>query len=187
MYRILLVDDEANVLSALRRMLSSIPIDELDGERPEIETYTSVQEALRRAATMSVDLVISDYRMPEMSGVDFLAQIIELQPDVARLILSAYADLDAMSGAINKVQVFRFINKPWHEFELKSAVTQALAQRALLLENRRLADRIRTQQGRLSRQEAELRRLEAESPGITRLKRAPDGGIILDDEEEFTE
>jgi two-component system probable response regulator PhcQ len=183
MYRILLVDDEANVLSALRRVLATIPPGDLDGERAEIETYTSVHEALRRAATMPIDLVISDYRMPEMSGVEFLEQLIGLQPDVARLILSAYADLDAVTGAINKVQVFRFINKPWHEFELKSAVTQALTQRALLLENRRLADRVRVQQGRLSKHEAELRRLEAESPGITHLKLAPDGGILLEDED----
>ncbi|HZP67446.1 MAG TPA: response regulator [Rudaea sp.] len=183
MYRILLVDDEANVLSALRRVLTTIPVDDLDGERPEIETYTSVLEALKRVSTTPIDLIISDYRMPELSGVDFLAQVIERQPEVARLILSAYADLDAMTGAINRVQVFRFISKPWHEFELKSAVTQALAQRALLIENRRLADLVREQHSQLSRHEAELRRLEAESPGITRLKVAPDGGIILDEED----
>jgi len=59
-------------------------------------------------------------------------------------------------------------------------VTQALCQRALQLENRRLADRVRQQHGRLNRQAAELRRLEAESPGVTRLKRAPDGGIMLE-------
>ena len=184
MYRIVLVDDEANVLAALRRVLTAIPIDELDGERPEIELYTSAEEALRRIRTMPVDMVMSDYRMPEMSGVDFLAQVIEAQPDVARLILSAYADLNAVMSAINKVQVFRFINKPWHDVELKSAVVQALATRALIVENRRLADIVRKQHGRLSRHEAELRRLEAESPGITQLKFAPDGGIMLDDEDE---
>ena len=183
MYRIMLVDDEANMLSALRRVLSTLPSEELDGERPEIETFTSVHEALRRASTTPIDLVISDYRMPEMSGVEFLQQLIQLQPDVARLILSAYADLDAMTGAINKVQVFRFISKPWHDVELKSAVTQALSIRSLLIENRRLADTVRQQRGRLSKQEAALRRLEEESPGITQLKLAPDGGILIDDDD----
>jgi DNA-binding NtrC family response regulator len=174
------VDDEPNVLSAVRRVLATLKPEELDGDRPEIETYTSTEDALKRVSTMPVDLVISDYRMPGMSGVEFLEQVIQRQPGVARLIMSAYADLDAVIDAINKVQVFRFISKPWHDFELKSAVTQALATRALILENQRLADTVRRQRNRLSRQEAELRRLEAESPGITRLKRAADGGILIE-------
>ena len=183
MYRIMLVDDEANMLSALRRVLMSIPAEDLDGEKPEVETYTSAEDALRRVRTMPIDLVISDYRMPEMSGVDFLTQVIEAQPEIARLILSAYADIDAVMNAINKVQVFRFISKPWHDVELKSAVTQALSIRKLLIENRRLADTVRQQTGRLSKQEAALRRLERESPGITQLKLAEDGGILIDDDD----
>jgi DNA-binding NtrC family response regulator len=184
MYRILLVDDEVNVLSALKRVLSSIPLEELDGERPVIETFASVHDALNRIETMPVDLVISDYRMPDMSGVEFLTQVIARQPAVARMILSGYADLDAVVSAINKVQIFRFINKPWHDFELKSAVVQALGTRALVVENQRLADTVRTQRGILSRQEAELRRLETESPGITKLRLAADGGIMLEEDDE---
>jgi two-component system probable response regulator PhcQ len=184
MYRIVLVDDEVNVLSALKRALLAIPPDELDGARPEIETFSSVHEALKRIASMPVDLVISDYRMPDMSGVDFLCRAIECQPMVARIILSGYADLDAVVGAINRVQISRFINKPWNDFELKSAVVQALSTRALILENQRLADTVRAQRQTLSRQEAELLRLEAESPGITKLRRAPDGGIWLEDDDE---
>ena len=184
MYRIVLVDDEVNVLSALKRVLSSIPVEELDGERPVVETFVSVHEALTRISSMPVDLIISDYRMPDMSGVEFLTQVIAQQPTVARIILSGYADLDAVVSAINKVQISRFINKPWHDFELKAAVVQALSTRALIIENQRLADTVRTQRGILSRQEAELRRLEVESPGITHLRLAPDGGIMLDDDDE---
>lgn len=184
MYRIVLVDDEINVLSALKRVLSAIPPDELDGDRPDVETFASVHEALNRINTVPVDLVISDYRMPEMSGVDFLSRVIECQPNVARIILSGYADLDAVIRAINKVQISRFINKPWHDFELKSAIVQALATRALIVENERLANTVCKQRGALSRQEAELRRLEAESPGITKLRRSPDGGIYLGQEGE---
>jgi DNA-binding NtrC family response regulator len=179
-----LVDDEVNVLAALKRALSSIPLEELDGERPVIETFSSIHEALNRINSIPVDLVISDYRMPEMSGVEFLAQAIACQPTIARIILSGYADLDAVVSAINKVQISRFINKPWHDFELKSAVVQALSTRALIVENQRLADTVRTQRGILSRQEAELRRLETESPGITHLRLAPDGGIMLEEDDE---
>ena len=184
MYRIVLVDDEVNVLSALKRALSSIPTEELDGERPVVETFVSVHEALNCINSMQVDLVISDYRMPDMSGVEFLLQVIACQPAVARMILSGYADLDAVVSAINKVQISRFLNKPWHDFELKSAVVQALSNRALILENQRLADTVRTQRGILSRQDAELRRLEAESPGITKLRRAADGGIMLEEDDD---
>jgi DNA-binding NtrC family response regulator len=180
MYRIMLVDDEANVLAAVRRVLATLPPEQLDGERPEIETYTSPEEALKRASTMPLDLVISDYRMPGVSGLEFLRQVIQRQPNVARLIMSAYTDLDAVIGAINEVHVFRFISKPWHDLELKLAVTQALATRALIVENQRLADLVRKQRSRLSQQEAALRRLEAESPGITKLTFAADGGIVLE-------
>lgn len=184
MYRIMLVDDEINVLSALKRAMLTIPFDELDGERPEIEVFVSAREALSRITSKPVDLVISDYRMPEMSGVEFLSKVVEIQPDVARMVLSGQADLDAVIDTINRIQIYRFIGKPWHDFELKNAVTQALAARTLLLENRRLADLVRKQYGKISRREAELLRLETESPGITHLTLTPDGRILLDDDDD---
>jgi DNA-binding NtrC family response regulator len=184
MYRIMLVDDEMNILSALKRALLTIPFDDLDGERPEIETFVSARQALARIAGKPVDLVITDFRMPEMSGVEFLSEVVRLQPDVVRVVLSGQADMDAVVDAINRVQIYRFISKPWHDFELKSAITQALASRALVLENRRLADLVRKQYGKISRREAELQRLEAESPGITHLKRDADGRILIDDEDD---
>jgi DNA-binding NtrC family response regulator len=185
MYRILLVDDEINILSSLKRSLQRIEFDELDGERPEIETFVSARQALARVQRAPVDLIVSDFRMPEMSGVEFLTLAVQAQPEVARLVLSGNADLDMVVEAINKVQIYRFIAKPWHDFELKTAVVQALAARALVMENRRLADLVRKQYGKISRREAELRRLEAESPGITHLKLSADGSIMLDEDEDF--
>jgi DNA-binding NtrC family response regulator len=184
MYRIMLVDDETNILSALKRALLTIPIDDLDGDRPEIETFASAREALARMGSKHVDLIISDFRMPEMNGIEFLSAARELQPDAARLILSGQADLAVMIDAINRAQIYRFIGKPWHDYELRSAVIQALAARALVVENRRLADTVRRQYGKISRAEAELQRLEAESPGITQLRLTPDGRILIDDEDE---
>ena len=187
MYRIMLVDDEINILSALKRALLTIPFDELDGDRPEIETFTSARQALARIGGKPVDLVISDFRMPDMNGVEFLAQVIKAQPDIVRLVLSGQADLDAVIDAINRVQIHRFIGKPWHDFELKSAVIQGLAARSLVLENRRLADLVRVQYAKISRRDAELRRLELESPGITQLKLTTDGRIVIEDEDEDDE
>jgi len=183
MYRILLVDDEPNIVSALKRALSTIPAEKLDGDRAEIEGFTSARSALNRVSSISVDLLISDYGMPGMNGIEFLSQAVESQPNVARLILSGHADLDVVVEAINKLQIFRFIGKPWHDFELKSAVIQALAQRKMAMENQRLADLVRAQDDRLSRQNAALRRLEAESPGITRLKLDDDGSILIEDDD----
>jgi len=169
----LLVDDEENVLKALRRTLAS--------ELYEIEIFTKGVDALKQAEHNAFDLVISDYRMPEMNGVEFLIQFKELQPDTMRLILSGYSDLEALLGAINQAEIFRFISKPWEDYELKTAISQALDHRAILLENQRLADQVRAQQTQLAEQQKILKKLEAESPGITQVRWAADGSIILDD------
>lgn len=184
MYRILLVDDEENVLNALRRLLTSHPSYTVDDHRIVVETFSQPAEALKRAEAQAFDAVISDYRMPEMNGVEFLRAFRRLQPNAARLILSGYADLSGLIGAINEAQIFRFIAKPWHEYDIQSSVAQALAHRNLLLENQRLADLVRVQEGKLSRQEMALRRLEEESPGITKVNWGPDGSVLLEEDDD---
>ena len=179
MPKIMLVDDEPNILNSLRRAINAMPWDAV-GEKLVVEAFSSPLSALERAQENAFDLVISDYRMPDMDGVSFLQRLIELQPDISRLILSGYADLQAVINAINKVQIFRFISKPWEDYDLTSSITQALAVRRLQLENQRLADQVRVQQGQLTRHELELRRLEKMYPGLTRIKREADGSIDLD-------
>lgn len=182
MHRVMIVDDEVNVLSALRRVLTGIGTDG-DRLKVEIETFDDPDEALERATFTNFDLVISDYRMPAMTGVEFLERLIQLQPNIARLILSGYADMPGLIDAINRVQVFRFIGKPWDDFELKATIRQALQYHEVLRENQRLADLVRMQQGKLSKQELELRRLEEQYPGITQVDRADDGSIFIDENE----
>lgn len=131
MYRILLVDDEQNVLNALRR--------ELQGEYL-VESFAVPEEALERCRNTQFDLVIADYQMPGMSGIQFLKHFGQLQPDAARLVLSGEADFGAVAGAINETHIYRFIGKPWDSAELVATLAQALAHRATLLENRRLAE-----------------------------------------------
>jgi response regulator RpfG family c-di-GMP phosphodiesterase len=92
-------------------------------------------------------LFISDFRMPEMDGIEFLKGAKALQPDAARLILSGYADLNALLRAVNEVGIERFIGKPWNDYDLMSAIGQALAHRELLLENRELANLVRLEMG----------------------------------------
>ncbi len=171
--RILLLDDEPNILSALRRVFASEPYD--------LEVFTDAASALACAKDMDFALAISDYRMPEVDGVSFLTLFRSLQPDAMRLILSGFTDLEALLGAINDAHIYRFITKPWQDYELRTTVAQALAHRAALLDNRRLADQLRAQQEQLHRQRNELERLEREHPGITQVKRGNDGAILLDD------
>ncbi|MHB9117429.1 MAG: response regulator [Burkholderiales bacterium] len=187
MHRILLVDDEQNVLNALRRTFSSHSDSGNEGQSFQIELFTSPLQALKRAENgTAFDLVLSDYRMPDMNGVDFLIAFKQLQPNAERLILSGYADLEALIGAINEAQIFRFIAKPWNHYELMSTVAQALEHHDLRLENQRLADQVRLQKGLISKQEMALRRLEEESPGITKVRWGEDGSVLMD-EEDFTD
>lgn len=179
-YRIMLVDDEVNILHALRRALNGMPESELEGHSLDIQLFTSPEEALQRADYTPYDLVMTDYRMPEMNGVEFLVRLRQVQPTAMRLILSGYADMEGLIGAINDAQIFRFLAKPWHDYELRAAVAQALSYRHLLMENLRLADLARVQQGKLTRQEMELRRLEEKHPGITKVNWGPDGSVLLD-------
>lgn len=176
--RLLLVDDEPNVLKALARQLRAVD----RGGDPSylIESFICPSEALSRASQHAFDLVISDYRMPGMDGVAFLAQLRAVQPYAARLLLSGQADLSALLGAINRAGVVRFLCKPWEHTELILAVETSLLERGLLLENQRLANEIRVQRGIISRQEAELRRLEIQCPGITRIATGEDAAVQVE-------
>lgn len=181
MYRIMLVDDEENIVKSLRRLLVSTPCV-YDGVeyRIKVEGFTSAADALQYARHNAVDLVLSDYRMPVMDGVAFLREFKEIQPNAARMILSGYADLNALMGAINEAQIYRFLSKPWNDYELVSSVAQALAYRDLMQENQRLADQARMERGIITPQEVERRRLEEQEPGITKVNWGPDGSVILD-------
>lgn len=183
MYRVLIVDDEPNILTALRRSLSSIPPSMLDGDRLELIPANSPDDALQLAIAENFDLVISDLRMPGMSGVELLSEIANRHPNVARVLMSGYADLAAIVSAINEARIFRFIPKPWDDNDMRMAVVQALHYRAIILENQRLADLVRSQRGELDRQNAELRRLEQEHPGITRIDRDETGAIYIDEDD----
>jgi len=180
MAKLLIVDDEPNVLNALRRMclnrdaLPAIP-------DPEVVTFTSPVQALAYLKDHPVDLIISDFRMPEMDGAAFLTEARKLQANSARIIISAYADIEGIMRAINDAGIFQFVSKPWSDHELKAAIVQVLAHRALLVENHELANEVRRQRGVISEQQAELERLELESPGITRVRWGEDGSVLLED------
>lgn len=183
MKHILIVDDEAGILHALQRLLRTAPCTYGGRSFPlAVSAFTSPRLALESAARDSYDLVVSDYRMPEMDGIEFLKAVKQIQPDAVRFILSGYADLNALTRAVNEVGIERFLGKPWNDYELLSAIGQALAHQELLLENRQLADLMRIELGDATPEQIEQRRLEAIEPGITEVNWGPDGSVILDPE-----
>ncbi|WP_319244986.1 response regulator [uncultured Propionivibrio sp.] len=180
MKRGLLLDDEPFVLKALQRVLapSGAP-----GRLPplRLDLFADPAEALAKARHTAYDFVIADYRMPGMSGVEFLRQLRAIQPDTVRIILSGQADLDGVIGAVNVGGIHRFIAKPWDNDALIAALAEELANRETRLENGRLADVVRVERGSLTPEELERRRLEALEPGITQVNWGPDGAVLLDE------
>jgi two-component system, probable response regulator PhcQ len=176
MRRVLLLDDEVNVLNALVRTLRQC----FTAEDLRIETFTEPEQALLRCAEVSFDVVMSDYRMPGMNGADFLYVVKGIQLDAARLVLSASTDFSEMMNAINRAEVFRYVAKPWQTEELQKTFELAFARRDETAEIRRLADESRATRGELTAQELEAKRLEAEEPGIMKVNWGSDGSVHLE-------
>jgi two-component system, probable response regulator PhcQ len=177
MRRILLLDDEINVLHALSRQLRNC----FTGIDLQIEIFTDPEQALLRSGETTFDVVISDFRMPAINGVDFLKTMKGIQPDAVRLVLSASTEFGTVMSAVNQAEVFRYIAKPWQEAELKESIELAFARHDQNVRDQGAADELRDTQRDLSLQELEAQRLEAEEPGITKVKWNPDGSVRLDD------
>jgi two-component system, probable response regulator PhcQ len=164
--KILVVDDEPHVTQAMKRLLFK--------EGFEVLTAQSAEEALGLLAQKPIDVVISDEKMPGISGSDFLALVYKKYPETVRIILTGHADLDMALKAINQGQIYRFLIKPVNEIELKASIRQAIQHHELITESRRLLNTVRQQQ-------TLIQELEKENPGITKVKRDKMGVVILED------
>ena len=129
--KILIVDDENSVLKALTWIFADEPYQVLAFKNP--------LEALEKMEDTEIAVVIADQRMPEMEGSVFLEKIKEKWPDTVRIIMTGYDDFQAAVNAINKGNVYRFINKPWDEIELKLSIKNAVHHYRLTRDNRRLS------------------------------------------------
>jgi two-component system NtrC family sensor kinase len=133
--RILCVDDEKNVLSALQRSFLE--------EGYEVLSASSGEEGLSILMSVSpVHVVISDYRMPEMNGIEFLREVRRRWPDMVRIVLTAYADVAVIISSINEGQVHHFLLKPWTVNDLKTAISKALERYFLHKKNIRITDEL---------------------------------------------
>ncbi|HWS16170.1 MAG TPA: ATPase, T2SS/T4P/T4SS family [Candidatus Methylomirabilis sp.] len=140
-FTLLFVDDEESVLHALRRIFLE--------ENYEILTALTAEDALRILEGGTVHLVVTDHRMPGMTGAQFLREVKKQWPETIRIMLTGYADVQSILGAVNEGAVYKFITKPWNDEDLRLSVSLALQQYVLLQENRRLREISKRQQGKI--------------------------------------
>jgi len=127
---LLFVDDEQNILSSLKRLFRST------GHK--ILTALSGAEALAILEKEEVDLIVSDMRMPEMDGAKLLSEVANKYPDMVRILLTGYADMDSTIRAVNEGHIYRYISKPWEDEDIKITVQKALETKHLQAERDRL-------------------------------------------------
>ena len=127
---LLFVDDEANILNALKRLFRPLGYN--------IFTAEGGAEGLKVFEENAIDLVVSDMRMPEMNGAQFLEQVRAKWPDAVRILLTGYADVTSTIDAINKGEIYRYVSKPWEDNDIVLTVKHALERKHLEQEKKRL-------------------------------------------------
>jgi len=165
-YSILVVDDHKIIRDMLENSLSR--------ESYIVHSADSAKEALKILSKEPIDVVISDEVMPAMTGTEFLAVVRKDYPDTIRIILTGHASLESAMRAINEGEIYRFLTKPCNLIDLSVTIRQALQQKHLKNENKRLAEIVK-------QQSFSLGEIEKKYPGITKVKKDSGGAIIIDD------
>ncbi|MDB5918976.1 MAG: hypothetical protein JWR40_3210 [Massilia sp.] len=147
---LLLVDDEPNILSALKRQLR--------GSGLRILTAPGGKEGLALLESEAVDVIVSDQRMPGMTGVDFLRAVKTSHPDTVRIVLSGFTELQSVTDAVNEGAIYKFLTKPWDDTQLRGHIQEAMRHKEMADENRMLDLEVRTANHSLAQAN---RRLEA--------------------------
>lgn len=140
-FTLLFVDDEGMVLNSLKRVFLE--------ENYEILTAASGEEALEILRNNSVHLMVTDYKMPKMVGTELLQEVKGKWPEIIRIMLTGYADIQAIMGAVNEGAVYKFITKPWNDEDLRLTISLALQQYVLIQENKELKERAKEQERKI--------------------------------------
>lgn len=151
---VLCVDDEPNILRSLKRLLRR--------EECQLVLAGGGEEACHALEACEPALILSDYRMPGMGGLEFLSLAKEAHPHAIRVVLSGYAEVSLVLRAINQGLIYRYFTKPWDDEQLKADIRQCLETYATRAENRALNERVRAQNGELQRLNQTLEGLVAE-------------------------
>jgi adenylate cyclase len=136
-WNVLCVDDELGVLNALKRLLKS--------KSYQIFLARSAKDGLRILAEKHIDVVISDMRMPEISGAEFLAEVAQHYSHTIRILLTGYSDIDSTIDAVNEGQIHRYLHKPWNNHEVLQAIELSLSLVSLEKEKQQLLYKINQQ------------------------------------------
>ena len=161
---LLMVDDEPNVISALKRIFIDDPY--------QVYCANSALEGLEILKDTRIKVILSDEKMPEITGSEFLSMVRRDYPNVIRIMLTGHASIEAAMTAINEGEIYRFFLKPWNELELRFAVRSAFEKYDLEAENKRLLSIIK-------KQAADLKSIEDQYPGITKVRHDKEGRIVL--------
>lgn len=140
---LLLVDDEENILKALVRLLRR--------DKYHIFTATGGSEGLALLTHHRVAVIVSDQRMPEMTGVEFLRRVKELYPNTVRMVLSGYTELRSVTDAINEGAIYKFLTKPWGDDLLRANIEEAFRYYELYNEKQRLSHELKEANAELAR------------------------------------
>lgn len=157
---VLCVDDEPNILKSLQRLLA--------GQGFQLLLASSGAEALQLLASRPVDLVMSDMKMPQMSGAEFLTEVARLYPATYRIILSGYADMASTLAAVNQGQIHRYIQKPWHQQDLLTALRDGLDKVALQQHNTQLQQQLQLRNQQLEQFNQQLEQRVEERTSLLR-------------------
>src|SRR5690606_38949282 len=130
---ILYVDDEVNNLISFKALLRM---------KYNVLTAESAKEAIKILEQNDIQIIITDQRMPEMTGVEFLETILDKHPEPVRILLTGYADLNAVVDAVNKGKIFHYLSKPWNEEELEQTIEKAYAIYRQRREDKETADKL---------------------------------------------
>ncbi len=140
--RLLIVDDEESVLQALRRLFH---------RQYDVVTHTSGAAALEQLQNERFDVIISDMRMPQMTGAELLKSCFELYPQMIRILLTGYSDLESAIKAVNEGNIYRYVSKPWDNDQLRALIAEAIDTRDLKEANQKLSAHIVSQNQELER------------------------------------
>ena len=138
---VLIVDDQVELLNSLKRLLR---------KDFSVEIADSGFAALEKLQQFEFSVIVSDQRMPEMDGVTFLSKAKELQPDAIRILLTAYADIEATIAAVNQAQIYQYISKPFEPDDFRQILKNAAHHFNLLRENKRLQEELKQANQRLT-------------------------------------
>ncbi len=150
-YAVLFVDDEPSILKSMTRLFRGAHFNTLTAE--------SGEAALDIIRSRPIQVLVTDYRMPGMSGLELLREAKDIDFDIVRIMISGHSDLGVVLAAVNESELFRFVSKPWDDLELKVTINLALAHRKLIAEKQVLA-------ARLGRHERTLHLLRTKYPDL---------------------